>query len=99
MESKSVIEVPRSNGLERYNVCPPAVIYATAGGSQFFLLCLLPQLRTRKRTGTGRSANLFHGAPLQSRELRASLRQRGRSVLLPIHAPTQSGPARVNSCP
>src|SRR5215470_5146226 len=23
MESKSVIEVPRSNGLERYKVCPP----------------------------------------------------------------------------
>src|SRR2546423_2538734 len=26
MESKSVIAVPRSNGLERYKVCPPAVV-------------------------------------------------------------------------
>src|SRR5215469_13525269 len=45
MESKSVIEVPRSNGLERYKVCPPAAFTPPRAAPSCFLLCLLSQLQ------------------------------------------------------
>src|SRR5215471_10451698 len=44
MESKSVIEVPRSNGLERYKVCPPTAFTPPRAAPSSFWLCLLSQL-------------------------------------------------------